>query len=192
MSETDPRILQAAGDLRAAIDRLDDAAAACIQQMVDWIIETFEAGRNVYVCGNGGSAADAQHIAGELAGRFLRERKALPCIALSTDTSVLTAVGNDYSFERVFSRQVEALGREGDVLWALSTSGNSPNVLAAARLAAERGMKVLAMTGPGGGELASLADVCFRAPAEPTCLIQQLHQLAYHTVCELVDERFAE
>jgi D-sedoheptulose 7-phosphate isomerase len=146
----------------------------------------------VYVCGNGGSAADAQHIAGELAGRFRRDRPALACVALTTDTSVLTAVGNDFSYEQVFSRQVEALGRPGDVLWALSTSGNSPNVLAAARTAAGAGMKVVAMTGAAGGALGELADLCFRAPAERTDLVQQLHQLAYHVICEVIDEHFSK
>ncbi|HUT59275.1 MAG TPA: SIS domain-containing protein, partial [Phycisphaerae bacterium] len=117
--------------VRAAIAKLDEPARETIDRIARLLIESFRSGRRVYVCGNGGSAADAQHIAGELAGRFRRERRALACVALTTDTSVLTAVGNDYDFEQVFSRQVEALGGEGDVLWALSTSGNSPNVLAA-------------------------------------------------------------
>jgi len=177
--------------VRAAIAKLDEPARETIDRIARLLIESFRSGRRVYVCGNGGSAADAQHIAGELAGRFRRERRALACVALTTDTSVLTAVGNDYDFEQVFSRQVEALGGEGDVLWALSTSGNSPNVLAAAEAARQRGMHVVAMTGSGGGKLAGMAEVCFRAPAERTDLIQQLHQLAYHVVCELVDEHFA-
>ena len=145
----------------------------------------------MYVCGNGGSAADAQHIAGELAGRFRRERRPLPCVALSTDTSVLTAVGNDYSYEDIFSRQVEALAGAGDVVWALSTSGNSPNVLKAASAARQAGATVIAMTGAGGGRLAEAAEFCFRAPADRTDLIQLLHQLAYHIICELLDERFS-
>ena len=178
-------------EVRAAIAKLDEPARETIDRIARLLIESFRSGRRVYVCGNGGSAADAQHIAGELAGRFRRERRALACVALTTDTSVLTAVGNDYDFEQVFSRQVEALGGEGDVLWALSTSGNSPNVLAAAEAARQRGMHVVAMTGSGGGKLAGMAEVCFRAPAERTDLIQQLHQLAYHVVCELVDEHFA-
>jgi D-sedoheptulose 7-phosphate isomerase len=159
--------------------------------MAEALISAFGSGQAVYVCGNGGSAADAQHLAGELAGRFRRARKPLACVALTTDSSVLTAIGNDYSFEQVFSRQVEALGKPGDVLWALSTSGNSPNVLSAARAARAKGMRVLAMTGQSGGELAGLSDVCLRAPAQRADLIQQLHQLAYHIICELIDEHFA-
>ncbi len=169
---------------------VDEASAGTIQEMAQLLIATFDAGGRVYVCGNGGSAADAQHIAGELAGRFRRERKPLPCVAVSTDTSVLTAVGNDYSFEDIFSRQVEALAAPGDVLWALSTSGDSPNVLKAADAAHQSGAKVIAMTGSGGGKLAEAADVCFRAPADRTDLIQLLHQLAYHIICELIDEHF--
>jgi len=174
------------------IGRMDGRAREVIGRIARLLIEALEAGGKVYLCGNGGSAADAQHIAGELAGRFRRRRRALPGVALTTDTSVLTAVGNDYSYEQVFSRQIEALGSRADVLWALSTSGGSPNVLAAARAAREQGMRVIGMTGAAGGALADLADVCFRAPAERTDLVQQLHQMAYHIVCELIDEHFAE
>ena len=178
-------------ELVRAAGRLDAEAVAPLARIAELLTDALAAGGRVYVCGNGGSAADAQHIAAELAGRFRRDRRALGCAALTTDTSVLTAVGNDYGFERVFSRQVEALGRAGDVLWALSTSGRSANVLAAARAARDRGMRVVAMTGSDGGELAGAADACFRAPAERADLVQQLHQLAYHAVCELVEARAA-
>ena len=191
MKGIDPRISEMIDELASAVGRLDEAAGRTIQQIASLLIDAIEAGRCVYVCGNGGSAADAQHIAAELAGRFRRERRALPCVALTADSSLLTAVGNDYGFEQVFSRQVEAVGRAGDVLWALSTSGQSANVLAAARAARAREMKVVAMTGQGGGSLAELADVCFRAPAEHAHLVQQLHQLAYHIACELVEAHFA-
>lgn len=174
-----------------AVAGLDAAAERAIEAAARLLIDCFAAGGAAYVCGNGGSAADAQHIAGELAGRFLRERPALPCTALSTDTSILTAVGNDYSFEEVFSRQVSAHVRRGDVLWALSTSGSSANVLAAAREARRRGGTVLGFTGGDGGQLKGLCDVCFVAPARKPYAVQQLHQLAYHIVCELVD-RWAE
>jgi len=187
----DGKIREMIDEAAGAIGRLDEAAAGAIREMADLLIATFDAGGRVYVCGNGGSAADAQHIAGELAGRFRRERRPLACVALSTDTSVLTAVGNDYSYEDVFSRQVEALAGPGDVLWALSTSGNSPNVLKAASAARAAGAKVVAMTGSGGGKLAPAADACFRAPADRTDLIQLLHQLAYHIICEILDERFS-
>ena len=192
MTKTDLRIAELLAEDRAAVERLAGREhQQTLAEMAHLLIATLAAARRVYVCGNGGSAADAQHIAGELAGRFRRQRRALPCVALTTDTSVLTAVGNDLDFESVFSRQVEALGQQGDVLWALSTSGNSPNILAAAHAARLRGMKVLAMTGHGGGKLAELADLCLRAPAERTDLIQLLHQGAYHILCELVDEHFA-
>ena len=187
-----PKISEMIDDLVAAVERVDETARETLEAIAGMLVATLEAGGRVYVCGNGGSAADAQHIAGELAGRFRRDRPALACVALTTDTSVLTAVGNDFSYEQVFSRQVEALGRPGDVLWALSTSGNSPNVLAAARTAAAAGMKVVAMTGAAGGALGELADLCFRAPAERTDLVQQLHQLAYHVICELIDEHFSK
>lgn len=171
------------------VGRLDEAARATLEQAGQLLIGCYEQGGAVYVCGNGGSAADAQHIAGELAGRFIRERPALACTALNTDTSVLTAIGNDYSYEYVFARQVEAHMRRGDVLWAITTSGNSGNVLAAAKAAKERGGRVLGFTGRDGGKLKELSDVCFIAPAQKTYEIQQIHQLAYHILCELVDRQ---
>ena len=192
MGEFGSKIAAMVGRMARAVGQLDAPAREAIEAMAAAVIRAVEAGGRVYVCGNGGSAADAQHIAGELVGRFRRERRGLPCVALTTDSSILTALGNDYDFQRVFARQVEALLRPGDVLWALSTSGNSPNVLAAARAARELGGVVIAMTGAGGGELAGLADVCFRAPADETFLVQQLHQLAYHVICELVEEHFAQ
>jgi D-sedoheptulose 7-phosphate isomerase len=145
----------------------------------------------VYLCGNGGSAADAQHIAGEFVGRFARERKALAAVAFSTDTSVLTCVANDYSYEKVFARQAEALVRKGDILWAFSTSGTSANVIAAARIAKEKGARVIAFTGKSGSKLEQIADICFCADAESTARSQEIHQLAYHIICDLVERDFA-
>ena len=175
-----------------ALGRLDEGARGIIADIANILIDAFEQGRSVYICGNGGSAADAQHIAAEMVGRFHRDgRKALPCVAMTTDTSIITAVGNDFGFEDVFARQIEALGKPGDVLWVLSTSGKSPNIVKAANIAHERGMKIVAMTGGDGGRLSDLADVCFIAPADRTYLIQQIHQLAYHIICELVDKHFA-
>lgn len=191
MGKVNAKVKEMIERLTAAVGRLDEPAVEAVGSAAEMLIEALDAGGRVYVCGNGGSAADAQHIAGELAGRFRRDRRPLACVALTTDTSVLTAVGNDFGFEHIFSRQVEALMGAADVLWALSTSGTSPNVLAAARAARDRGGRVLAMTGRAGGELAGLADVCFRAPADRTDLIQQIHQLAYHVICELLDEHFA-
>ena len=146
----------------------------------------------IYLCGNGGSAADAQHIAGELVGRFCRERKALAAVALSTDTSILTSVANDYTYEKVFTRQVEALVRKGDILWAFSTSGASPNVTAAARLAKEKGAKVIAFTGQKYSELEKIADICLCAENKSTARSQEMHQLAYHIICDLVERHFVD
>ena len=152
------------------------------------LIEAVRGGHTVYVCGDGGSAAQAQHIAGELVGRFLKERAALPCVALTTDTSILTAVANDYDFENVFARQVEGLVKEGDVLWALSTSGNSVNVLKAASLARKRGAKVLGMTGRNGGKLKELCDVALCVPADSSPPIQEGHLVLLHVLCGLLEQ----
>ncbi len=154
------------------------------------ICETVRAGKKILICGNGGSAADAQHIAAEFVGRYETERRALPAIALTTDTSALTAISNDYGFERVFARQVEALANEGDCLIAISTSGNSPNVIAAVMEARKRGCSVVGMTGANGKKLASLSDACVLVPAERTARIQEVHITIAHIWCELVDEVF--
>jgi D-sedoheptulose 7-phosphate isomerase len=147
----------------------------------------FTRGNQLLLCGNGGSAADCQHIAAELTGRFERERRAYPAIALTTDTSALTAIGNDYGFDRVFARQVQALGRAGDVLLAISTSGNSPAILNAARAARERGAHVVGLSGASGGALAALCDVCLRVPSTRTARIQEMHILIGHALCECID-----
>lgn len=140
------------------------------------------------ICGNGGSAADAQHIAAEFLGRFLRERRPLPAIALHANTSAVTAIGNDYGFDEVFSRQVLACARPGDVLLAITTSGESPNVLRAAEAAREIGMRVIGMTGPDGGSLGPLCDVCLAVQADKTPRIQEGHALIGHLLCELVED----
>jgi D-sedoheptulose 7-phosphate isomerase len=152
------------------------------------LIAALKGGGTLYVCGDGGSAAESQHVAAELVGRFLMNRPALPCVALTTDTSVLTAVANDYDFSRTFERQVEALVKPGDVLWALSTSGNSPNVLKAAVRARQRGAKVLGMTGRGGGKLAELCDLCLCVPADSSPAVQEGHLTLIHILCRLVEE----
>ncbi len=157
----------------------------------EMIIECLEKGGTVYICGNGGSAADSQHIAAELVGRFARERKGLRAVALTTDSSALTSISNDYGFENVFARQVEGLVRKGDVLWAISTSGGSRNVVAAAKLAREMGAKVLGFTGREASILEELCDVCFCAGNESTARSQEIHTLAYHIICDIVEERFA-
>lgn len=164
-----------------------------VAQAADLLIEALRAGRCIYVCGDGGSAAQAQHVAGEMIGRFLKDRRPLPCVALTTDTSVLTAVANDYEFESVFARQVEALVGEGDVLWAISTSGNSANVLKAASAASRRGARLLGMTGRDGGHLKQLCDVALCVPADSSPPIQEGHLALIHILCGLVEQAlFAE
>ncbi|MFT3745252.1 MAG: D-sedoheptulose 7-phosphate isomerase [Pyrinomonadaceae bacterium] len=155
------------------------------------LIETFKAGKKVLICGNGGSAADAQHIAAEFVGRYETERRALPSIALTTDTSALTALANDYDFERIFARQVDALATDGDCLIAISTSGNSRNVIAAVMAARNRGCSVIGMTGTNGKKLASLSDACVLVPSDRTARIQEVHITIAHIWCEMVDEWIA-
>lgn len=145
-------------------------------------------GNKLLLCGNGGSATAAQHLAAELVSRFRRERSGLPVIALTPNAAVLTAVGNDYRFERIFARQVEALGKGGDVLWAFSTSGRSPNVLEAAGVARARGMEVLAFTGAGGGRLGELANAALFFPSRDAARIQEGHLAAGHIICGLIEE----
>ena len=169
---------------------LESAGMESIAAAAQAITNALKQNGSIYICGNGGSAADAQHIAGELVGRFRRERKALPAVALSTDTSVLTSIANDYDYEKVFARQVEALVRKGDILWAFSTSGSSANIIAAAELAKQTGATVLAFTGRANSKLENIADICFCADNESTARSQEMHQLAYHIICDLVEQNF--
>jgi len=163
-----------------------------IRKCAGMIIETLENGGKILICGNGGSAADAQHIAAEFVGRYETERRALSAIALTTDTSTLTALANDYGFEQVFARQVEALGSAGDLLIALSTSGNSPNVNTAVMSARRIGCKTIGLTGSEGKKLASLCDACILVPAKRTARIQEAHITIGHIWCEIVDAKFIE
>lgn len=170
--------------------RLHEQVAANVDAVVhasEAMVKALGQGRKVLAFGNGGSAADAQHLAAELVGRFQGERPALAGVALSTDTSVLTSIGNDYGFERVFTRQIEALGAAGDVAVAISTSGSSPNVLAACRAARERGLTVIALTGRNGGELGRLADIHLNVPHASTARVQEVHRTLLHAICELVE-----
>ena len=146
-------------------------------------------GGKILICGNGGSASDAQHFAAEIVGRFEKERRAFPAIALSTDTSILTAVGNDYGYDRVFCRQVEALVSQGDTVIGLSTSGNSPNVVEAMKTAREKGATTIALTGRDGGRLADVADIVLKVPSTRTPRIQEAHITIGHIVCMLVERR---
>ncbi|HEV2368362.1 MAG TPA: SIS domain-containing protein [Acidimicrobiales bacterium] len=163
-----------------------------VENAVEVITQALASGRPLLVCGNGGSAADAMHISGELVGRFHRERRGFKCICLVTDPAFLTAWANDYSYDSVFARQIEAYGHEGGVLLGLSTSGNSANVVRAFEAARLAGMSTIAFTGAGGGKLASLADVLVDVPSRSTPLIQQVHSCLYHYLCAEVEERLAD
>lgn len=167
------------------------AAGPLLDEIADRIIQTLRQGGKVLIAGNGGSAADAQHIACELLGRFKLNRVALPVVALTTDSSTLTAVGNDLGYEQVFARQVEALAMRDDVVLLLSTSGNSPNILAALEAARNREATVIGLTGASGGQLAELADLALTVPANATDRIQEGHLLAYHYLCEQIEAAFA-
>lgn len=165
----------------------DSAVADELQRAVDLSVESLRASGKIMFAGNGGSAADAQHWAGELVSRFYYDRPGLAAIALTTDSSILTAIGNDYGYDYTFARQVEALGRAGDVLVVISTSGNSPNILRAAQAARERGIHVIGFTGRNGGRLAPMAEVCFRVPSDETPRIQEGHEFIGHLLCALIE-----
>ena len=161
-----------------------------IEQAIEIMFTALSNGNKILACGNGGSAADCQHFAAELVGRFERERLPLPALALTTDTSILTAVGNDYSYREIFSKQVQAFGQAGDVLLAFSTSGNSGNVLAAIEVAQERDMRVVALTGKGGGAIGKQltdADVHICVPHDRTARIQEVHLVTLHCICDGID-----
>ena len=167
--------------------------ADALARAVELVGDALAAERKVLLFGNGGSAADAQHIAAEFVGRFARERRALPALALTTDTSALTAIANDYGYEHVFARQVHALGVAGDVALAISTSGRSPNVLRAVEACSERGVRTIGLTGGDGGPLATMVDVSLRVSASThSARIQETHILVGHVICELVDRRLFE
>lgn len=181
----------------SAIARHQAAAAALaadhapLRTIADALAKTALAGGKILICGNGGSAADSQHIAGEFVGRFKKERRAIAAVALTTDTSILTCLGNDYGFDRIFERQVEALGRPGDLLLAISTSGSSPNVLKAAVKARSLGMQVVGFFGKQGGAILPHCGLAFLAPETDTPRVQEMHILAAHIICELVEDAVA-
>jgi len=163
------------------------ASAGVVIAVAETLSEAFRRGNKALLFGNGGSALDAQHFAAELVGRFARDRRALPAIALTTDTSILTSVANDFAYERVFVRQVEALGRAGDVVVGISTSGESANVLAALRFAKEGGMKTVAFTGRGGGPIGQAVELHVNVPHPVTARIQEVHRSLIHAVCDLIE-----
>jgi D-sedoheptulose 7-phosphate isomerase len=173
--------------VQAAID--DPAFAAAIRDIVQVIAIAIGNGRKLLLAGNGGSAADAQHLAGEMLSRLNYDRAPAAALALTTDTSVLTAIGNDYGFDRLFERQIVGLGNAGDVFIAISTSGRSPNILRAIDAARQKQIVTIGFTGRTGGEMPSRCDLCLRAPSDSTPLIQQIHITAGHIICGLVEER---
>lgn len=190
MNETiDQQIANHDRAIRSVRDQQD-----VLTKMAGVMIASFRRGGRLYLVGNGGSAADCQHIAGELISRLRPGplRRSLPAVALTTDTSILTAIGNDYEFDVAFRRQVEGLVREGDVLWALSTSGNSKNVLLAIEEARRRGATVIGFAGGEGGQLREAADLCLVVEGETTDRIQEGHQLAYHLICYMIEAAFRE
>jgi phosphoheptose isomerase len=162
-----------------------------LKQVADQLYECIAGGHKLLACGNGGSASDAEHLVAEMVGRYRDERRALPAISLAGGMATITALANDYGYETVFARQVEALAQPGDLLFAISTSGNSPNVLAAVAAAKARHVRVVAFTGAGGGKLAGQADLLIAAPSKVTARIQEVHILCIHTICERLDVRLA-
>ena len=167
-----------------------DGLAATLEQVASELHDCFARGNKLLACGNGGSASDAEHLVAELVGRFKDDRQALPALALSAGgTATLTAVANDYGYEAVFARQVEALARPGDLLFAISTSGNSPNVLAAVTAARARDCRIVGFTGAAGGRLAALTDILIAAPSSTTARIQEVHGVCIHAICESLDRR---
>jgi D-sedoheptulose 7-phosphate isomerase len=182
-------LADSAGAIRATLDTVPQAS---MDAAIDAIVAALRQGKPLLACGNGGSAADAMHLTGELAGRFLRERRALKAYCLSANPSLLTACGNDIGFETVFSRQVEAYGEAGAVLIAISTSGTSPNVVAALRQARSMNMRTVSLTGENGAILAPLSDHLLCVPSRRTPLIQQVHLCLYHYLCMKIEERMME
>lgn len=176
--------------LAALNSALTPAYAAHVEAASTRIAEALRAGRKILIMGNGGSAADAQHIAAELIGRYKVERRGLPAIALTTDSSILTAWSNDYSYETVFSRQVESLAQPGDIVWGISTSGNSGNVVKAFEAARQIGAITFGLLGRDGGKLAALSDIAVTVPLKETDQIQTAHLVTYHTICAYLDAQF--
>ena len=181
------RVDQSFGEVAALAERMRQESTSTIAQAAELVYTSIKTGNKILACGNGGSAAEAQHFVAELVGRFLTEREPLAGIALTVDTSVLTAVGNDYGYEEVFSRQVRALGISGDVLIAISTSGRSPNVLAALNQARERGLTTIALVGAKSNPELDASDLVITVPDPSTARVQEMHLVILHLICDLVD-----
>ncbi|MGO4497390.1 SIS domain-containing protein [Paenibacillus sp. 2RAB27] len=174
-------------EIKRAISK-DSDLLRLIEQAARKMIEVYRNGNKIMLGGNGGSAADAQHIAGEFVSRFYFDRPGLPCIALTTDTSILTAIGNDYGYEQLFARQIQANGQRGDIFIGISTSGNSPNVIRGLEMCRAMGITTIGLTGESGGRMAALCDICIRIPSQETPRIQEAHILIGHILCAIVEE----
>ncbi len=172
------------------IEKVIETMGVDLENASKLAVDTLKAGNKILLFGNGGSAADAQHIAAELTGRYKTERRGLPGIALTTDTSALTAIGNDYGYDRVFDRQVESLANKGDLLLGISTSGNSKNVINALKLGQELGCKTLGFSGRDGGDMNKVCDINLVVPSDNTPRIQEMHILFGHTICQIIDNNF--
>jgi D-sedoheptulose 7-phosphate isomerase len=183
-------IIEELKDHQQLIQKVIDTLAGDIEKACDMMVSTLKNGNKVLIAGNGGSAADAQHIAAELSGRFVKERRALPGIALTTDTSALTSIANDYGYEHVFSRQVEALAKPGDLFIGISTSGNSQGILNAFKSAKSFGCSTLGLSGRDGGKMNSLCELNIIVPSNITARIQEMHILIGHILCKAVDDSF--
>jgi D-sedoheptulose 7-phosphate isomerase len=181
------RITREIGRIKRDFDRLE-AQAEVISSAANMMLTALRADGKIMFCGNGGSAADAQHLAAEFMGRYLKDRAPLPALALTVDTSALTAIANDYSFDEVFSRQVRGIGRSGDVLVAISTSGNSPNVLQAVVAATAMNIATIGLTGELGGRLAEVANLAIRVPATQTNAVQEMHIFVGHVLCGIIED----
>jgi phosphoheptose isomerase len=184
------RVVEAALDASIALhQRMRSLDLSAVVRAADAVLDAYAAGGKVLAFGNGGSSADAQHFAAELVGRFEHDRAGMAAIALTTDTCTMTSIANDYGFERIFARQIEALGRAGDVAMAISTSGESPNVIAGLREAAARGLRTIALTGRNGGALGAMAEIHINVPHDTTCRVQEVHMTLLHAICGIVERR---
>jgi D-sedoheptulose 7-phosphate isomerase len=189
MTDQIRKIIQASIDVKKHVLQNEELIHT-IEKVVEAIVKAFQNGKHVYFCGNGGSAADAQHLAAEFSGRFYTDRKALPAEALHCNTSYLTAVANDYGYEVVYSRIIEGIGQEGDVLVGLSTSGNSKNIIKAFERGREKNMTTVGFTGEDGGAMRSCSDYLINIPSADTPRIQESHIMAGHIICQLVEEKY--
>jgi len=187
MSELIKNTLQASCDVKQKVIN-DDSLLATISSVIDVCVRALKDGNKILLAGNGGSASDSQHIAAELVGRFEKDRKGLPAIALTTNSSQLTAIANDYGYDNVFQRQVQALARSGDVFFGLSTSGNSKNVVSAVEQCKEMGVITVSMTGESGGKLKTISDYCINVPSDNTARIQEVHITIGHIICKAIED----